>query len=523
MIEFIKEKLIKKPILILSIIVSFVQTLFGLYLDRYIFASVAIFSVRYIIFRFILFIFLNFIWYYLFVFIKHIKNKEKNYYCYLIVFLCCFVTYSIIMLLLWPGNWIGDEKWIIATAIHLDFNTWQHFITSLFYILSLMIFPSPVIIVIIQYTIISAIISYCIGELYKNFGRVSLLIGFLFLFPSIIAHVFYPMRLILFGFIELLFLFIIYNKRNDEKISVKTLVFLSILNIVLSVWRTETIFFVVFLPMILLVRKYSKKTLLFFSVLIILSSGTLIMFQNAMINNEGKKVEYNVTGINYPFTYLLKEEYKNDKDSELIKHINTYINVEKAITFYNGDRAFWDGNVFENIKTDTQFKIFLSDFIELVKKNPKAFIQERFSTFHKTTYTIYYNGTIKYGNISLIMFNFDSYIKTLPINASLRSNVINLLNANSNNSIINRIVLISYNLYIPIIMIIIMWLFSLTRIRKNNLVLFLISSFLLAQTLLVFITAPGSRFMYYFPVFVCGYFLFYTCLLDYLHEKNNAK
>ena len=475
-------------------------------------------SIRYLSLRLLLFFVLIFVWYNICTFFGRIKKKEKNYIIYLVTFLFFCVTYSAILILIWPGNWVSDEQWILEQAVYLTFNPWQHVLTSLFYIFSLMIFPSPVSVVIVQYTLISAIISYIIGKLYIQFKTRGLIISILFLFPSVIAHIFYPMRLILFGFIEMMFLFTLLNKKDTDQLPIRTLIFASILNVLLSVWRTECIFLIILLPLILLLKKYPKKVAAVFSAFVILSSGVLILFQNSHMSNDAK-VRYNVTGIIYPFTHLLKEEYKNDKDSDLIKQINTYIDVEKTITYENGDYAFWYGGVFDGITTEEQFKVFLSDFIELVKKHPQALVLERASLFHDASYPIDDNGKIRYSRETLDHFNFENYLFSLPIDTDLRNTVMNLIYGNSDHSMLNRIITVSYNLYIPIALIMIMWLFCLIRL-KNNQVAFISLTFLLAQVAIVFVTAPGSRFMYYFPVLICGYSVFFMRLLWFIKEKK---
>ena len=434
------------------------------------------------------------------------------------------VVYSIIMVLIWPGNWIWDEKWILELATTLSYNPWQHVLTSVFYIFSLMVFPSPVIIVIIQYTIISCIVSFFVGKLYSKFGKKSFLIGLLFVLPSVIAHIFYPMRLILFAFVELLFLFLLFINKDKDRLSCKTLVFLSTLNIILAVWRTECIFFVLFLPLFFLIKKYPKRIIAAFSVFVILSSGILTFFQNSLIGDTDR-IRYNVTGIVVPFHELFNTEYFKCPNSPIIQEISTYIDINEAVSYTNGEKAYWQ-NIYKQVNCSEKYRIMLKNFKDLVIKYPHTFIYNRINTFLGSMCHWDSNnksiGMIQNGNVDLNRFDLNNYYLCKPINLQLRSNFFNVIYANTDNNLINSLVECSFNLIVPIILLFFLFVQCFIKLKKK-IVSFLIFGSLLIQCALVFLTAPGSYFMYYFPVFICGYSLFFAWLLNVLENKKRGQ
>lgn len=259
-----------------------------------------------------------------------------------------------------------------------------------------------------------------------------------------------------------------------------------------------------------------------FSSAVIVFFGFSFLVQNHFMKAGGNSVAYKVTGIAYPFTYLLKEEYKRSPESQTLDRISKYVDIEKAVTYVNGDAAFWDG-VYDNIKTDEQFNAMVMDLLDLVKNNPKEFLKERLSNFDKTSQVADEYGDLKYMRGSLNIFNFDRYLIASPIDVQLRVSVLKLLNANSGILFIDHLSLWTYNLYIPLILLIVMWMIGIVR-RKQNKMLLLITSFLLVQFTAIFVTAPGSRFMYYFPVFICSYGLFLSCFPEkarcYLQKRK---
>ena len=503
----------KSPVFIISCIISFFQTTIGLFTDKYIFSQEVCPSVKYIIYRLALLFILTFIWYCVIRFIKKVKNKEKIYLCYLINFLFYFAVYSVVMLLIWPGHWVADEKGIIESAVTLSLYSWQHIFTSLFYNFSLMIFPSPVIIVVIQYTIISIIISFIVSNTYLKYkyGKKVLLLNIVFFLPSVIVNVFYPMRLILFAYLELLFFYLLYQNKDKKKFKNTTLLGLSVLNIVLAVWRTECLFMVIILPLFLFIKKVPGKKILAVFLLVISVSCSSVLLQNYFLKINGVKIKYSVTGIVRPFHKLLKEEYADNPKSQLISEISEYLNIEKAVSYERGIDAFWGSDVYKKVDSDEKYKTMLKNFLSLLKKYPQTFIEERLLTFSETMCHWEDNsklaGVVRNGNLNLEVFNLNEYINGKPINIELRKNVLQFLYANTGNKAADFVFSLSYNLFIPLAFLFFLFIKSFIK-RKRNWCCLIISGTLVIQNFLIFLTAPENFFMYYYPLVVCSYSLF---------------
>ena len=474
------------------------------------------------LFRTVFVFILLIIWYHLFVFIRHILNKEKKYLCYLFFFIGYFIVFSVIMVCIWPGHWVWDEQYTIELATSLSLNSWQHIFTSFFYILSLMFFPSPVIIVIIQYTIISAIISFIVSNTYIKYGKKGLLLNVIFLLPSVIVNVFYPMRLILFAFLELLFFYMLYQNKNKNQFKNTTLLGLSVLNIILSVWRTECLFMVIILPLFLFIKKAPKKQLISVFLLIISVFCSSLFLQNYCLKRSG--TNYSVTGIIQPFHELLKKEYTDNPDSTLINEISEYLDIEKAVSYERGIDAFWD-NIYYQIDA-AKYKTMLKHFISLLKKHPQASLEERVRTFSETMCHWNENseliGVVQGGNFHLKSFNLDDYINGKPINIELRKNVLQFLYANTGNKAVDFVFSLSYNLYIPSVFVLILFIKSFTGIKKNWCCL-IITGTLFIQNFLIFLTAPDNFFMYYYPLVICTYSLFVLFVLKQTEKLKSHK
>ena len=109
------------------------------------------------------------------------------------------------LLAVWPGIWRTDEFGVLGNVISLQIYWWQHFLTSIFYILSLMLIPNPVGVIIVQIILVSMGFGY-LAELFeyrtgKKWSGFLLLLPFCI--PSVIMFQLYPMRITLYSILEL--------------------------------------------------------------------------------------------------------------------------------------------------------------------------------------------------------------------------------------------------------------------------------------------------------------------------------
>ncbi|MCQ2514106.1 MAG: hypothetical protein MJ089_03310 [Ruminococcus sp.] len=493
---------------------SIIQVVISFFTDRVIFNAELCNTSRYYLYKMIFFSVLLVFWHYFIKLINSIRLKNtKVIYC-----VKCFIVYWIIMtvfmVLLWPGNWREDENIILGEAVTwLELCAWQHILTSLWYILSMMLFPSPFMVVVVEYTIISVIVGYVIGELIFKFGKKSLFFGIIFLFPSLIAHNLYPMRICLYAYLVFLFIYILFFK-NDYKYSKDKLFLLILLSVLISSWRTEGILFILCFPAILIFKekRFAMKNIIACVLTISLSLGS-IGIQNyylSMANQNSNS--YMLTGFLLPLSELIKAENKNNPDGELMTKLRDEIDVDMILNSKNGEDAFWDG-AFDNMKTTEQYNNIKQIYSKLLKKYPKIFINERIDTFLNST-IINYNKYDKERHLrsGLLAECWGSKV----LSFKLRNFVIKMLEGQTNNNIYNNIIGIFYCPAISAVLLFIVWIKYLILIKKNKMKFYLVS-YLMLQFFAVFLTAPGYYFMYYLSTFICGYFLFiYEFLLKNL-------
>ena len=512
-----QELLERKKQIIISIVFATVCFLASFFTEKIVFVKDIKHLLIYICLKVAYYFVLVVIWYFIVSFVIQIKRGNLFYRRWAIIFASFFVIFSIVMLLIWPGNWVWDEKQVLEHAVQYESIAWQHFLTSFFYILSMMLFPFPSSIVIIQYIIISLVVAYVLAVLLEKYNKKALFIGLFFLLPPIIVSVFYPMRLNIYSFIELLFFFIIAINIKNQRLDNKTLTILTALNILLAAWRTEGIILIVILPIVLLFKKYRKKVVLITLIIIVLITGCIIGVQNFALNKGyNNAIDYNVTAIVYPYHDLLMTEYKENKDSKIVNSAERYINIDEVNKYKSGEKAFW-ADAYSGVDTSGKYKNMMNDYKSLIIKHPREFIKNRIKCLLDSQKIYNKNGKIisvvMEGNVDQKYTNLDKYPLGKAINKNLRTKTLNCLYAKNGIGFLDMIIRFTYNLIIPFALALLMFIYSLIKIKKRA-ILFVISASLLMQFALVFITAPATFFMYYLPIYICSYMFLFIYLLD---------
>jgi len=70
----------------------------------------------------------------------------------------------LLLLLVWPGIWRMDEFGILSNAVRLQPVFWQNYLTSLFYVFSLMLLPFPSGVIIVQMAVCSLVVGYILSH-----------------------------------------------------------------------------------------------------------------------------------------------------------------------------------------------------------------------------------------------------------------------------------------------------------------------------------------------------------------------
>ena len=444
-----------------------------------------------------------------------------------------FLLMAVLLLLTWPGIWRMDEFGILSSSIQLFPHFWQNYITSVFYIIALMLVPVPAGVIVVQCACISLVVARVVTLCTKPGKEWLMFLPFL-MFPVLDSNL-YPIRMSLYAFLELLLvaeLFFFWKDSQNtegahENRTPGYLAGLTVLAAVVTIWRTESIYYLVAYPVLLLMlgkgRRYGKQILCY----IIL---TVILFAPQKI---GEKItsgdQYELTSVVLPLVPLVEAAAENG-DEQLLSMIDPVINVEATLKGASegktGINLFWgDYNIseeedkFQRTYNDAQFAEFKSAFYKLILKYPEVFLAERWQTFWNSC-DLLENTTDLFVKDDVPNYEtFQSYPLSGPVHDGIRTSVIKILELREKQNYNVKMPAADavYNVVPAVLVLLGTAVFLLAKRRWTLLVLVLT---VLAKVPLVFLTAPSRLFMYYYSVYLIGYcVLFYAIYCASLRFK----
>lgn len=483
---------------------SIVHWLSSFVTDKFIF-QYDVASIRFKVLKFCYLFVLIGIWHLIFYTIRKVKKKDPVVIKSLQFFAGFWMIFTVIMLCIWPGNWVWDDIFVFEFATTLRFEAWQHILTSIVYIFSMMLLPCTAGVVIVQYTVIAAIIGSILGSCYvrlKNKKRI-LWMCLPFLFPPVLAHIFYPMRLVLYSFIILLMVFRLLQSKSAENWSIKEYLILIGLHTIVIWWRSEGIVIgavlIIAVGFVIKNRKiFLKYTSGLICLVIILNS-----VQNYYADASGRDSNYyGVTSYMEILDDLVKYEATVDPDSEIMQTLRECIDVDLLLECETGERAFFDnGGAFSPLLENKQYDLVKQQFFKLVLKHPIITIKERINFFLAISAMTSDSIPFVTPNSSSIEILAD-YPMGKILNEKLRESVLGFLVGVDQNNNVTPIFYVFYNLIPSIVFMLCM---LLCAFKKRDFVSFFCYGAIVTNFTLIFAIAPGKYFMYYLPVYLCGY------------------
>ncbi|MBR4759703.1 MAG: hypothetical protein IK078_06110 [Lachnospiraceae bacterium] len=459
--------------------------------------------------------------------VMKLLRKEQEFFYRFRFFAGYFFFMSLFWVLTWPGIFKGDEFYVIRAALSFELSAMQSGLTSVFYIIALLFFPSMATIVFFQLVVICGVFAYVVGNLWERFStkaRYVLLFPFA-LFPVIDANLF-TLRASLVGWLFLLLLCYLWKMKDEPGDIIK----ISVVAGLICAWRSEFIYLIVCLPLLLMIRKkVSLRGVLFVFL------GVCIFWQGFSIPNKiaaNGQNKYPISLVLNPVANLFTEveELKGPDVHGDVMAINEVVDaaqLRKDASVRNISQ-YW--NIPDVLPKET-LSGFMKAAIRLIVYNPGKFLKYRWQTFLYTNsfydgYTNHPGGEdldaigkltyygMDYGNYFLLSRPFLGY--------DLRMKVISLLACRTyekGNIHGNALLVILYNVLPVVLLSVIMLIVFAMKKKWERFWLLLLA---LVQFPLVFLTAPAMFFMYYYCFYLCGWvFLAYT-LSSWMEKRHNA-
>lgn len=388
-----------------------------------------------------------------------------------------------------PGGFLtNDEYSIYNDAIHLIHDTWFNYMTVYYYIVSLMLIPTQYGPIIAKVIIEFFVVGYCVYRTKEYYGKkAGSGMYILFLLYPVIAYTTSAHRLPVYFliylavFVKLLFDYL--EKREPDR----SLAFVIVAGAVLTQWRTEGIYLLVLIPILLLLvypsLRKPKKLITLIAVYILVQYILWIPQNGALSSNiDGAANDRMKPFYAYTITNMYRNGLDQEKNAADLAVVDRYLSLDaiKAINDHYGDINYEDvlilyADGFVGVREDAGDKEFY-EYSEALKRifagNPDVFLRTRWGAFcyAATPYCLSMPDGGIHGLVSFAV----SLVKT-----------------------------VTYNLFAPVLFAVGALIFSLIRKRWYS---FFVFGGLMAHWFIVFILAPASYFKYYFPIYIMSYF-----------------
>lgn len=176
--------------------------------------------------------------------------------------LLIFAVLIVGLLLLWPGNWVEvDEYKIYQYALLLKVHPTRGLLIAVLYIVGLMFFFHPVMIVGLQLVLGAWIYADLIQQCSAVTGKKARSILVVLFSPAALYYLYQPMRTFLFGILLVMFLqryLMLWNRQGDDNFQ-RDILRLSLLVAGIICIRTEIKFLLIFYPVMLAALFVRKK------------------------------------------------------------------------------------------------------------------------------------------------------------------------------------------------------------------------------------------------------------------------
>ena len=432
-----------------------------------------------------------------------------------------FIPIAAVMVFKLPQGFLSnDETLIFAEASALNQYTWFYYLTTFYYIITMMLIPSWVGPILVKIALQVITCGYCVHRFRGHFkSRISFLMYLPFMMFPVLAYTTSAHRIPVYYLLYLLFWAVLFFDRLENRIPDASRIFwLVFCAALLTQWRTEGIYMALFGMILILMaypaltgidgkifdgkninwkdlnlKSFDKKQPVKFILIFLLMQYAISIPQNGALPMRMQDKADNRMG---PFwAYTITNMYRNGLDLEknkddleliyryldknVLKSINEDlkdINYEDTlILYYPGYTGVIEG------ATPDDYNAYVQGCRNIFKNNPGVFLKTRWGAFCYAA--LPYHLVFDQGPLKGAFFAFKA---------------------------------LSYNLFIPCVILLILFIVAVVRKRWME---GAAAAALMCHAFIVFVLAPASYFKYYLPVYMCAYFALWCMILCTMNKR----
>lgn len=458
--------------------------------------------------------------------VRKIRQKDAFALRWLQWMLPYLVLTLVVLVIVWPGCWGGDDLDVLYLARTLEPSSWQHFLTSAAFILCLMFIPVPGGVVLIQTLLIAGIVG-CFLAAAETLARERMpkppargwfaILYMPFLLPPVILHDMQPFRSTWSTWTELFTVFLlVWWYLRGQAITKKQLAVFTLLGVLTAGWRSESIYYLAALPVLL--AFLAGKKLVRPAAAVVSAVGIMAgaLACNAYTNYlMGDAWLYQRVALCYQAAALVQDADPVE-DAEALAMIDPIFDVQACRDLSNLHGPELRATVSRSLEGQTEgdWNVCKKGIIRLALKYPGSLLRERLGVFLNTVeqQPTESNQKLVFAVTALVYtdppeamrdnqkdFLYNS-IGAYPLNQQLREDFIMSLSYRTEFLggllAVTWLMLPSFGLLAAAILVLLV---------RRKWMLFFAAGALAARIPLVFLTAPDTYFMYYLTPYIAGY------------------
>lgn len=458
--------------------------------------------------------------------VRKVRQKDAFVLRWLQWMLPYLVLTLVVLVIVWPGCWGSDDLDVLHLARTLEPSSWQHFLTSAAFILCLMFIPVPGGVVLIQTLLIAGVVG-CFLAAAETLARERMpkppargwfaILYIPFLLPPVLLHDMQPFRSTWSTWTELFTVFLlVWWYLRGQAITKKQLAVFTLLGALTAAWRSESIYYLAALPVLLafLVGKKLVRPAAAVVSVVGIVAGTLACsaYSNYLM---GSSWEYQRWAMNYQAAALVQDA-DLEEDAEALASINRFFDVQACRELSNVHGPALRDVICRNDGEVTQedWSDCTKALVKLALKYPGSLLRERLGVFLNTVEQKKSDSNQKIVFATTVLVYTDepdnmrenqkdflyNSIGAYPLNQQLREDFI--MNLSYRTEFLGGLLAVTW-LMLPSFGLLALAILVLLVRRKW--MLFFAAGALAARIPLVFLTAPDTYFMYYLTPYMAGY------------------
>ena len=458
--------------------------------------------------------------------VQNVRARDMFALCWLRWALPYLAVTLVVLVIVWPGCWGNDDLTVLQLARTLEADSWQHFLTSAAFILCLMFVPMPGGVVLIQTLLIAGIVGCFLAaaetlacqRLRNPPARGWLALLYLpFLLPPVLLHNMQPFRTTWATWCELFTVFLaVWWYLRGQPVSGKQLAVFTLLGTLTAAWRSENIYYLAALPVLLalLAGKKLLRPAAVCAASVALIAGTLACsrYSSALM---GEAWVYQRVALTYQAAALVQDADPVE-DAEALAMIDPVFDVQKCRELSNIHGPQLRDAVVRSEEglTEADWKACQKGIIQLALKYPGSLLRERLGVFNNTIVQRQVNSNQKLVFASTVLVYTDPpenmrdaqkdflyhSIASWPLDVQLREDFI--MSLSYREDVLGGLLLPTWWMLPAFVLL--LAAVAVLGVRRRWM-LFFAAGALAARIPLVFLTAPDTYFMYYLTPYIAGY------------------